>query len=208
MSEKQNINPKLSPTKIKGQNKQTKSHERSFLQSNAPSNAPSNASSQFQMTKPEDILLNLKIIGCLKQQDRVSKNNDNILEIEANDWFQPLRRWWFSRSRNETINNIRKIIQHAFDFTDQTLDKERDQSKTETTFYTKTSNNAYFSEENSNLLQRFVLEMKNASKGLDNLKMTYNDDTRIVSEIDILREQLALRIEKINGILKIDIRGC
>ena len=154
---------------------------------------------------PDEILLNLKIIGCIKKKDRISKNTDEILEIESNDWLQPVRRWWFCRSRNETINNIKKIIQTSFDITDRTLDKENGQSTPDTTFYNNKSNNLYFNEENSNLLQRFVIEMKNANKGLANLKITYSDDVRIVSEIDILLEQLALRIEKISSILRIDV---
>ncbi len=154
---------------------------------------------------PDEILLNLKIIGCIKKKDRISKNSDEILEIETNDWFQSMRRWWFGRSRNETINNIKKIIQTSFDITDRTLDQEKATNKQDTTFYSNTSNNLYFNEENSNLLQRFVIEMKNANKGLANLKITYSDDVRIVSEIDILLEQLALRIEKISSILRIDV---
>ena len=47
--------------------------------------------------------------------------------------------------------------------------------------------------------------MKNATKGLNNLKITYGDDTRIVSELDLLLERIALRIEKINAILRIDM---
>ena len=42
----------------------------------------------------------------------------------------------------------------------------------------------------------------------DNLKQTYNDDITIHSEINILKEQLELRIKKINSILKIDVDMC
>ena len=57
----------------------------------------------------------------------------------------------------------------------------------------------YFSQENSSLLQRFTIEMERACTGLENLKSTYSDDVRIISEIDIMIEQLRLRIEKINN---------
>jgi hypothetical protein len=46
--------------------------------------------------------------------------------------------------------------------------------------------------------------MNNACKGLDNLKSTYNNDIKVASEIDCLKEQLQLRIKKINTLLKID----
>ena len=153
----------------------------------------------------EDVLLNLKIIGCIKTSDRLTKNHENILEIESKDYLQGVRRWWFGRSRNETIASIRKIIQTVFAITDSTLDNENSSMKSQTTFYTNKSKNNYFNEENSSLLQRFIIEMNSACRGLDNLKLTYNDDTRIVSEISILKEQLELRIKKIHNILKIDV---
>jgi hypothetical protein len=153
----------------------------------------------------DEILLNLKIIGCIKKQDRLTRNDTDVLEIEINDMFQGVRRWWHGRSRNETIGTIRRVIQASFQITDSTLDHERNQIKPSGGFYENTSSNVYFNEENSNLLQRFVKEMNGAATGLDNLKFTYLDDTRISSEIEILKEQLELRIKKINSLLKIDI---
>ena len=153
----------------------------------------------------DDILLNLKIIGCIKKQDRLSKNKEDVLEIETNDIFQGARRWWNGRSRNDTLSTIRRVIQAAFHITDQTIDHEHEHVKPTGGFYCNRSNNVYFNEENSNLLQRFIKEMNGAARGLDNLQATYTDDTRISSEIEILKEQLALRIKKINSLLKIDL---
>lgn len=153
----------------------------------------------------DDILLNLKIIGCIKKKDRLSKNKEDVLEIENNDMFQGARRWWNGRSRNDTLSTIRRVIQAAFHITDQTIDHEHEQVKPTGGFYCNRSNNVYFNEENSNLLQRFIKEMNGAARGLDNLQSTYSDDTRISSEIEILKEQLALRIKKINSLLKIDL---
>lgn len=153
----------------------------------------------------DEILLNLKIIGCIKKQDRLARNDTDVLEIETNDVFQGVRRWWNGRSRHETLGTIRRVIQASFQITDSTLDYERQQVKPSGGFYTNMSSNVYFNEENSNLLQRFIKEMNGAMVGLDNLKYTYNEDTRITSEIEILKEQLELRIKKINGLLKIDL---
>ena len=189
-------------------NKNTQFLKDALVNTTSNQDQPIQSLDKLQDISPEDILLNLKIIGCIKKRDRISKNTDNVLEIETNDLFQPLRRWWFGRSRNETISNIKKIITTSFDLTDKTLNKEKSKSISNSRAIKSPNKNTYFDEENSNLLQWFVLEMKNASKGLDNLKNTYSDDTRIVSELDILLEQLALRIEKINGILKIDINSC
>ena len=156
----------------------------------------------------ENILLNLKIIGSIREKDRLSKDTNNVLEIENNDTFQPVRRWWLGRSRRETLNSIRKVIQGSFTITDRTLDQEQSKQKHTPTFYNNQNSNRYFHEDNSNLLQRFLIEMTNSLRGLDNLKQTYNDDITIHSEINILKEQLELRIKKINSILKIDVDMC
>lgn len=156
----------------------------------------------------DNILLNLKIIGSIREKDRLSKDDNDILEIENNDSFQGVRRWWLGRSRRDTLNAIRKVIQGSFRITDATLDKEQSRRKTVPTFYQNSKGNQYFHEDNSNLLQRFLIEMTNSLRGLDNLKQTYSDDIAIHSEINILKEQLELRIKKINSILKIDIDMC
>ena len=143
----------------------------------------------------EQIILNMKIIGNIKKKDKLSKNADNILEIESNDYLQCMRRWYFQRSRNDSIKDIKKIIYSCFEITDLTLTNETSADNI---------SKPYFNEENSCLLQRFLVEMNNVVRGLDNLKETYNADIKIISEIEILKEQLELRIKKINSLLKID----
>lgn len=147
-------------------------------------------------TQVENIILNMKIIGNIQKQDKLSKNNDNVLEIENNDILQGIRRWYGGRNRTNTIQNLKKVINSCFDIIDVTLTNEtsdHDDSKVK-----------YFAEENSSLLQRFLVEMNSASKGLDNLKITYKEDITVVSEIECLKEQLDIRIKKINNLLKID----
>jgi hypothetical protein len=137
----------------------------------------------------------MKIIGSIQKKDKLSKNEDSVLEIESNDFFQSFRRWYFSRGRDDTIKDIKKIINSCFEVTDQTLNNETTEGE---------SNKPYFNEENSCLLQRFLVEMNSAGRGLNNLKDTYSNDIKVISEIEILKEQLDLRIKKINSLLKID----
>ena len=172
----------------------------------ATESKPNTDSSQSgpEINRVEDIILNLKIIGAIKKKDRLSRNPDDIFEIESNDFLQGVRRWYTGQNRHDTIKGIKKIIQATFSVTDQTLSKEHnDTSNHKKSSGNNTSN--YFSQENSSLLQRFTIEMERACTGLENLKSTYSDDVRIISEIDIMIEQLRLRIEKINKILKIDL---
>ena len=158
----------------------------------------------------DDVILNLKIISSIKQDDKLTRNQDDHLTIENKDLLQGARRWWNSNSRAETIAHIKNIIRASFDITDTTIEQELMQEGVhgahgvhEASSHQKT----YFNEGNSCLLQRFVLEMTNAIRGLDNLKYTYKNDVNISSEIDILKEQLEIRTQKINSLLKIESPG-
>ena len=144
----------------------------------------------------EDTILNMKIIGSIQKSDKLGKTESDILEIENRDVLQGIRRWYCGRNRGETLSNIKRVINYAFDITDKTLSNEIEG--------TNQINEKYFNEENSNLLQRFLVEMNSACKGLDNLKDTYSGDVKITSEIDLLKDQLNIRIRKINSLLKID----
>lgn len=162
----------------------------------------------------DDVILNLKIISSIKQDDKLTRNQEDHLTIENKDLLQGARRWWNSNSRAETIAHIKNIIRASFDITDTTIEQELMQGGEHGTHrgYEEqgTSSNhkkTYFNEGNSCLLQRFVLEMTNAIRGLDNLKYTYKNDVNISSEIDILKEQLEIRTQKINSLLKIESPG-
>ena len=90
---------------------------------------------------------------------------------------------------------IQTIVDNALLITDHTLksstkEKEKDN---------------YFKEDPSNLLHRFLLQMQNAIKGLENLKVTYKDDVPIQSKLDLINEKLTMRINKINKVLTIRV---
>ncbi len=49
------------------------------------------------------------------------------------------------------------------------------------------------------------MELSNASKGLENLKITYKDDVSIISKLDLIIDKINMRVEKINKILFIRV---
>ena len=59
------------------------------------------------------------------------------------------------------------------------------------------------SNSNAIKLQRLNIELNNASKGIDNLKLTYVEDITVQSQLSIINEQLQLRLKQINESMKI-----
>ena len=124
-------------------------------------------------------ILNLKIISSLNKDDKLTIS-DNEISIENNDFSQAIRRWWNSQSRSQSLDQIECVINEAFSITDTIFEEE---SKN---FEVKEENES-FKEENSSVLQRYLIELKGVHRGLDNLKLTYNEYVTIISHINILQ---------------------
>ena len=139
----------------------------------------------------DEVLTNLKIISQIKKGEKLLISKD-ILEID-NTNFQFLRRYFTGNSREATLKYFDSLIERAFELIDITYNSKN-----------KNSNNNYFNEENSRILQRFSIEMTNSCKGLNNLKETYTDDITTTSQLEIMVDKLIRRIEKIQKILKIN----
>ena len=93
---------------------------------------------------------------------------------------------------------ITKIVQN----TDNILLNELN-STHYSTIYNRNTDSNDFTDINSDILQKFILEINKSFIGLDNLMHTYKDDITIVSEIQVLKEQLNTRCSKIINILRI-----
>lgn len=139
------------------------------------------------------ILLDLKIISQIKEHDKLVTSKE-LLEID-NSYFQSIKRYWNNDNRISTIDYIKNTVNKTLEFTDTTLNNSQN------------NHNNIFIENNSHILQRFLVEMTNAIKGLDNLKLTYNSDITITSAIDIYKEKITMRIEAIQNILTINIQN-
>ena len=51
----------------------------------------------------------------------------------------------------------------------------------------------------------FLIEITNVIKGIDNLKITYNTDITILTELNIIQDKLKQRLDKLNNKLQIII---
>lgn len=148
----------------------------------------------------DEVFINLKIFSKIKKHDKLCFSG-NSLEID-NRYAAFLRRWFSSDDRSKSIDYINAIIKRVFAIVDETYSNEKTKDSKN-----KNINNQIspFKEENSNLLQRFSIELTNTMTGLDNLKKTYDDDSLIKSNLDLIMDKIKIRIDKINKLLKIHI---
>jgi hypothetical protein len=159
----------------------------------------------------ENVLTNLKILSNIKTNDKLSKDDNNILIIDAPYYGQGAVRWWYSDSRDETIKHLENIITNTFKLIDNVYSSEVTNvtgNDIENNYYYKhTLPKNYFKSENSQQLQTFSIELKNSIKGLENLKLTYKNDISVCSKIDVLIEKINIRIKKVNSLLTINTKS-
>ncbi len=146
----------------------------------------------------KQVFINLKIISNLKEHDKLitSSPDEKQIEIDNPGYWQFMRRWWNGRSRQNTLVFLKDVVYaDAFQIIDNTLGNEMQH---------KPDDN-YFHESNHTILQKFLHELKNSMKGLQNLKITYNYDVSFKSNLDVIIEEIEFRIEKIKETLKISL---
>ena len=115
--------------------------------------------------KIEDIVLNLKLISKIKQNDKMIIINQ-ILNVDSR-LLQSIRRWYTCDNRNDTVQFIENVINTAIDYMNH--DK---------------TNKVYD-------VDSIKIELKNTLQGLYNLSSTYKIDNLIISKIDILKEKIS-----------------
>lgn len=132
-----------------------------------------------------DVLINLKIIGHIKEFDKI-RMEDHI-EIDSPGYWRGMSRWWRGETRDTTIiflNNI--ICVEAFRLIEEIILADQNGQQ-----YPNSC------EPNRDLLQKFMLELKNVMKGLQNLKVTYVYDIPFKSNLDIIIESIQFRLQKL-----------
>jgi len=173
----------------------------------------------FDKMTVDQVIISLKIIALLRKNDKLCIN-DESLEIDKSYFFQALTRWYNDNNRSKTVYYIESLIERTFNIIDNIYNNESGIKPDPSSGYPDTNvkdvNNKCektiqgtrqypFKEENSRLLQRLATEMINASVGLDNLKITYGNDSFIKTKLDIITHKIAIRNEKISKLLKIKL---
>ena len=139
----------------------------------------------------DENILNLKIISKIKENDKLLANK-SLLEIDSPHLFQSVNRWYNKENRNITIEKLNNILEGTFKITKILLEKEKNDNE-----------EISLEDNNSQIFQTLILEMKNSLVGLENLKKTYSEDILVSSQLDLLISKLSSRIEKMSKLFTI-----
>lgn len=114
-------------------------------------------------TEIEDVILNLKMISKIKQNNKLVIIN-KTLHVDQR-LLQPVFRWYTADNRYDTINFITSVIKNALDDTLHVKHPVFD-------------------------VDKMKEELLSTIQGLENLSATYKLDNLIVSKIDILIDKI------------------
>jgi hypothetical protein len=131
--------------------------------------------------KLDNLLLNLRTISEIKDFDKLSVNDDN-LKIDLSS-MQFISRWYYSEGRDNTITKINEVLDEIFNYI-ETI-----------------KNNVY---DNANRdIQRILVGLTTAVKGIECLKVTYKKDINIITRLNLYAEKINIKINELNTSINI-----
>lgn len=143
----------------------------------------------------EKVLLNLKILSDVKENDKLYLDDEtNVLAIDKNYYLQSVVRAYYGQSRDKTINFINELVNQATHILETTMKADSP---------AKNADDVCLKEDNIHLVQRFVKELNNSTKGIDNLRITYRADTTTTSSLNLIVEKINIILDKVNRQLKL-----
>ena len=119
----------------------------------------------------ENILLNLKMLALIKADDKLYLE-DGLLKIDTPTIMQGISRWMNDYSRLKTMEDIDLLINETNSYVDTNFEREER------------------TEEDNRDCQKILVEVSKSVTGIQNLKITYRNDTFIQSKLDVINEKI------------------
>lgn len=123
----------------------------------------------------DQLLTSLKILGRVRQHERVSTTGDIVRIDGQQGMVQAIRRWWRGENREKNLETIGRIVDSAF----AQLEMIRTQS----------------TESNKVFALRLRTELLSTMQGLENLQSTYEDDSVSHARIEVLVDRIRTRLD-------------
>lgn len=124
----------------------------------------------FNINSIDNILLNLKMLSQINPNDKLYTEEGQI-KIDIPTMMQGIYRWMNDYSRTKTMDDLDILIN-----TTQTFVRNNIAQETRT-------------EEDNRNCQKILVEISKSLTGIQNLKITYKDDTFIQSRLDVINEK-------------------
>lgn len=119
---------------------------------------------KFRQEDIDDLFTDLKVIGQIKQADRIATRGAQI-RIDTTGMLQPLRRWAAGEGREATSRGIKRILSQVNAIIDLSMTS--------------------VSDAHTDILRRLHAELESTVRGLTNLRTTYEDDGTMSAALSV-----------------------
>ena len=126
----------------------------------------------------DSTIASLKIISMVPKNGRISVRRGQ-LTLETNDHFQQVRRWLNRDSRDLMIMHVKNTINSAIRLSMGLME------------------NSIETELRAWSMQCLLVEMQNCQTGITNLKTTYNTDSAMVCNLDVINDRLQAHCKRV-----------
>ena len=127
----------------------------------------------------EEIMLNLKMVSRIKPNDKLFKEM-SLFKIDNPTITQGIIRWMNDYSRSKTMDDLDQLVDNTSSIINSIFKK-----------HTRTT-------DDNRHCQNILLDITKAITGIQNLKITYNDDTFIQSRLDIIQDKFEVCKNKLS----------
>ena len=134
----------------------------------------------------DTILLNLKMLSQIKANDKLYTDEGQI-KIDTPTIMQGITRWMNDYSRTKTMDDLDHLINKTLEYVNENIKK------------------AERTEEDNRNCQKILVEVSKSLTGIQNLKITYNDDTFIQSRLDVINEKTHEIKNELSRLLQINL---
>lgn len=141
----------------------------------------------------EQLTLNLKVLGDIKNSDKLSIVNEQI-EIDPYSYVRCIYRTYNRDSRSKSLEKVNELIEDIIQISNQLLNLEP-----------FSSDIIDLPENNCKILQDLTPDMIHAIKGLNNLKNTYQNDVLTENKLEMLIKKTNDQVDKINSHMKVSL---
>jgi len=123
-------------------------------------------------------LCKLKVMSKIEpgQNLLVSESNFKVVNCKDSNWERFLK-WWLGENRYKTTTKLEKFSVELRDLITNLLSDVK---------------------ENESHLTRLQTELASAMHGLESLKDTYSDDKTVISQLEILQENLQIELNRLD----------
>lgn len=146
----------------------------------------------------DQILINLRVLSKIKPQDKIDVW-DSKLYVTTPTFLRSLKRMICRQNRQSSIDFIKKLIGDSIEFSNALMNaKKQDQKnsgKSGLNFLSDYNDNIAWTNE-CNLKDLFE-ELTKTRSGLENLKVTYDDDATAISQIEVLVNNIDNQVKAI-----------